>query len=186
MGLIFLNEEDPAIFKMFSGWLYNGMYRMTKGDVFLTSSGGRVAPALFKISVRVMPSAAEVQRLETDLRGRFDKHISKLIRLYCLGEKYSISHLMSRIIDEIQDGFHKLGTVFGPSMSLKIFESTKKSSKLRDLCVASNILHTDRGCCQLRQETMMVSFMNPDYMAHLFKWISRNFAMFGRRERGRI
>jgi len=24
-GFIFLNEEDPAIFKMFSDWLYNGM-----------------------------------------------------------------------------------------------------------------------------------------------------------------
>jgi hypothetical protein len=156
---------------------------MTKRDSVLTHSGGQVAPAPTQITVRVMPNAVEVQRLETDLRERFNNHLHKLLHLYCLAEKYSINDLMNRAVDEIQNGFHKYGTVFGPGLSMEVFKKTKESSKLRDLCVAANILHTDRGCCQLREEIMMVSFMNPDYLAHLFQWISRNFAMFGRRER---
>jgi hypothetical protein len=130
-----------------------------------------------------MPTAAEVQRLEKDLHERFNKHLNKLFSLYCLAEKYSINDLKNRAVDAIQDGFHSYGTVFGPGLSLEIFKKTKESSKLRDLCVGANVLHTDRGCCQLRDEIMLVSFTNPEYMAHQLEWISRNFAMFGRRER---
>lgn len=142
---------------------------MTKRGSVLTDSGGQVAPAPTQITVRVMPSAAEVQRLETGLRERFNNHLQKLLGLYCLAEKYSINDLMNRGVNEIQDGFHKYATVFGPGFSVEVFKKTKESSKLRELCVAANILHTDRGCCQLREENMMASFMNPDYMAHLFK-----------------
>jgi hypothetical protein len=90
---------------------------------------------------------------------------------------------MNCTADTIQDGFHNYGTVFGPSLALEIFKKTKESSKLRDLYVSANVLHTDHGCCQLWDEIMMVSFTNLKDIAHQLQWISWNFAMLGRRER---
>jgi hypothetical protein len=129
-----------------------------------------------------MPSELEIMMLEEDLRMRFDAHISKLVDLYLLAVKYDIEHLQNTAIDCIQDGFHEYGTVFGPGLIVRIFKNTKKGSKLRELCIAANVIHTDRGCEQLRGELMTVAALTEDFLPEMLKWISRNFVMFGRRQ----
>ncbi|KAE8443676.1 hypothetical protein EG329_001448 [Mollisiaceae sp. DMI_Dod_QoI] len=166
-GNLFMNTEDPAIFQMFYDWLYTGNIEK--------------APTQFKLKKR--PSAEESERLETDLRARFDAQEQKLVGLYCLAEKLDINDLQNRTIDTIQDGFHEYGTVFGPGLIIRIFKNTKNGSQLRELCVATNVMHMDRGCGQLREELMMACIVCPDFMPHMLKWISRNFVMFGRRSR---
>jgi hypothetical protein len=89
---------------------------------------------------------------------------------------------LNNIIDKIQDAFHEYGTVFGPALLITIFEESKKGSKLRELCIAANVIHTDRGCCQLRMELMMASRVAPEFFSEMMMWISRNFVMFGRRQ----
>jgi hypothetical protein len=121
--------------------------------------------------------------LEGDLLHRFNNHMLKLVNLYILAEKYAIEHLKNQAIDAIQDGYNEYGTVFGPGLICKIFTETKKGSTLRDLCIAANIIHIDRGCSKLRTEVMTASMMLPDFMPHMLKWVSRNFIMFGRRHR---
>lgn len=106
-----------------------------------------------------------------------------MFRLYCLGEKLDINDLQNRAIDTIQDGFHEYGTVFGPDLMIRIFQDTQKGSLLRELCIAANVMHMDRGCGQLRDEMVRVSNTCPDFMPLMLKWISRNFSMFGRRSK---
>jgi hypothetical protein len=130
-----------------------------------------------------MPPEGEMKRLEDDLRARFDAHEVTLVSLYCLAEKYEIKHLMNRAIDAIQDGFLEYGTVFGPGLINKIFWETKRNSQLRELCVGTILIHLDRGCCQLRQELMSACMLNPDVFSVMLRWISRNFHLFGRRQR---
>jgi hypothetical protein len=93
-----------------------------------------------------MPNATEMERLETDLRHRFNDHQQALVDLYCCAEKYEIENLANKTIDAIQDGFFDYGTVFGPGLLSMIFLKTKPNSPLRDLCVATNVIHMDRGC----------------------------------------
>jgi hypothetical protein len=123
-----------------------------------------------------------MERHETELLGRFDAHVRKLCQLYCLGEKYETEHLLNNTIDTIQDAFHEYGTVFGPGLILFVFEKTQKGSKLRELCIAANVIHIDRGCGQLREELMMAAMLTEDFLSEMMKWISRNFVMFGRRQ----
>jgi hypothetical protein len=127
-------------------------------------------------------SEAEMERHETELLGRFDAHVRKLCKLYCLGERYETEHLLNNTIDTIQDAFHEYGTVFGPGLILFVFEKTQKGSKLRELCIAANVIHIDRGCGQLREELMMAAKLTEDFLPEMMKWISRNFVMFGRRQ----
>jgi hypothetical protein len=129
-----------------------------------------------------MPSQLEIALLEASLRIRFDAQIGKIIGLYLLGLKYNIEHLQNSAIDCIQDGFHEFGTVFGPGQIIRIFKSTPKGNKLRELCIASNVIHIDRGCEQLRDELIKVSRETEDFFPEMMKWISRNFVMFGRRQ----
>ena len=137
------------------------------------------APTSFTLD---KPAAqAEIQSLEVELRGRFDAHVRKLCTLYYLGEKYDIEHLLNNTIDIIQDAFHEYGTVFGPGLLVSIFENTRTGSKLRELCIAANVIHTDRGCDQLRRELIMASIMAEGFFEEMMTWISRNFVMFGRR-----
>src|SRR3981189_1695223 len=103
-----------------------------------------------------------------------------LVSLYTLAEKFEIGNLKNQTVDAIQDGFHEYGTVFGPGLVVKIFTETKKGSKLRDLCVAANIIHLDRGCTKLRHEVMAATMLLPDYMPHMLRWIAQNFVMFNR------
>ncbi|KAE9372884.1 hypothetical protein N431DRAFT_282323, partial [Stipitochalara longipes BDJ] len=85
-------------------------------------------------------------------------------------------------IDTIQDAFHEYGTVFGPGILHFIFENTQKGSKLRELCIAANVIHTDRGCEQLRQELMVAAMIIDGFFSEMMTWISRNFVMFSRRQ----
>ncbi|KAH8752120.1 hypothetical protein F5882DRAFT_368865 [Hyaloscypha sp. PMI_1271] len=164
--MILLKDEDAEIFKMFYDWLYTG--NIPK------------APTTFRLSKAV--SEAEMERHETELLGRFDAHVRKLCKLYCLGERYETEHLLNNTIDTIQDAFHEYGTVFGPGLILFVFEKTQKGSKLRELCIAANVIHIDRGCGQLREELMMAAKLTEDFLPEMMKWISRNFVMFGRRQ----
>jgi hypothetical protein len=136
-----------------------------------------------KFTVKTMPPESEIQRLEDDLRARFNAHEMTLVSLYGLAEKYEINDLMNRAIDAIQDGFFEYGTVFGPGLIHKIFQETKKNSQLRELCVGAILIHTDRGCGQLRGELMGACLFNPDVFSVMLRWISRNFHLFGRRQR---
>lgn len=128
-----------------------------------------------------MPSQARIAELEDDLRRRFDAQEMKLVDLYCLAEKLDINDLQNRAIDTIQDGFHEHGSVFGPGLVVRIFKNTKKGSQLRELCVATNVIHMDRGCNQLREEIMVACMICEDFMPLMLKWISRNFNLIGRR-----
>ncbi|KAF4624506.1 hypothetical protein G7Y89_g13668 [Cudoniella acicularis] len=166
-GLIFLNDDEPKAFGMFIAWLKTG----------------NVAKPPTNFKVKTMPSQAQLEILENDLRQRFDQHEFQLVNLYCLAEKYNIEALANNTIDAIQDGFYEYGTVFGPGLLTKIFAQTKKNSPLRDLCVGTNLLHMDRGCGQLREEMMMAALVAPGFFAHMMKWIAQNFEMFGRRQR---
>jgi hypothetical protein len=114
------------------------------GTVLTFSGKIEKPPVQFKI--RTMPGATEMERLETDLRDRFDSHQRNLVELYCRAEKYEIENLANKTIDTIQDGFFEYGTVFGPGLLSMIFRKTKPNSPLRDLCVAANVIHMDRGC----------------------------------------
>lgn len=143
---------------------------------------GNIQKAPTKIPIKTMPNQFEIMMLEEDLRMRFDAQISRLVDLYLLAVKYDIEHLQNNAIDSIQDGFHEYGTVFGPGMMVRIFKSTKKGSKLRELCIAANVIHIDRGCEQLREELMKVALLTDDFLPEMLKWISRNFVMFGRRQ----
>jgi hypothetical protein len=55
-------------------------------------------------------------------------------------------------------------------------------NKLRELCIASNVIHIDRSCEQLREELIKVSRETDDFFPEMMKWISLNFVMFGRRQ----
>ncbi|KAH6665472.1 hypothetical protein B0J14DRAFT_569075 [Halenospora varia] len=166
-GLIFLNDEDPEAFGMFIAWLRTGA----------------VAKPPTVIKLKTMLPQAEIDRMEEDLRRRFNHHEETLVLLYCLAEKYDIEALANNTIDAIQDGFYEYRTVFGPGLLDRIFAKTKKNSKLRDLCVGANIIHMDRGCGQLRQEMMMTSLTSPDFFNHMLRWTAQNFEMFARRHR---
>lgn len=102
---------------------------------------------------------------------------------YIVWGRVGNQNLQNATIDAIQDGFFEYGTVFGPGLIVIIFEKTTFNSPLRDLVVAANVLHIDRGCKQLRDELIKVSFIAPGFFEHLMKWISRNFVMFSRRQR---
>lgn len=143
---------------------------------------GNIPKAPGTIPINRRPAEAEIQRLETELRGRFDAHVRKLCILYYLGEKYNIEHLLNNTISIIQDSFYEYGTVFGPALLILVFKDTQKGSKLRELCLAANVIHIDRGCEKLRGELIMASLMTDDCFANMMTWISRNFAMFGRRQ----
>lgn len=121
------------------------------------------APAHIPLDpAKPMPSHAEIQALEADLLTRFNKQQMKLVDLYCLAEKWRMEDLMNRAIDKIQDAYQNYGAVFGPGLVARIFENTKTGSQLRDLCIAANVIHMDRGCDQLRKEIMMNVFMIPE------------------------
>ncbi|KAL2065926.1 hypothetical protein VTL71DRAFT_3596 [Oculimacula yallundae] len=164
-GFIFLNDEDPDIFHMIGEWFYTG--ELPK------------PPTQF--SVQRPPSEAAMKRLEDDLRARFDAAEHKLIDVYALAEKWDMKDLMNCAIDAIQDGFLEYGTVFGPALLIKIFDVTKPESQLRNLCIAVNVIHTDRGCCKLRQELAFASMAAPGFMSAMLTWISRNFVLIARR-----
>jgi len=165
----------------------------------MVTSLGQITKRPTSCSVRAMPSEVKIDRLENDFRQRFDGHILKLVNLYGLAEKvfrllhnlkhwtdipkYQMKDLMNCTIDTIQVGFWEYGSCFRPRLNALIFLKTKKDSKLRDLRVSANIIQIDRGCIKIRQEIMDASIINPAYFSHMLKWISRNFAMFGRRER---
>ena len=65
-----------------------------------------------------------MERLEQDLRDRFDAQQRKLVALYCLAGKLDINDLQNRAIDTIQDGFHEYITVFDPGLIEDIFTNT--------------------------------------------------------------
>ncbi|KAL3423011.1 hypothetical protein PVAG01_04758 [Phlyctema vagabunda] len=164
-AVLTFGDDDPNSWKLFVDWLYHGM----------------IPRSPTKVALKTKPSALEAYRLETDLRMRFDENQSNLVGLYGLAEKYAVHNLMNQTIDNIQDGFHEYGTVFGPGLNQKVFNVTKKDSKLRELCVSTNIIHTDRGCSLLRKEIYQAAIMIPGYLPDLLKWISRNNVMFARR-----
>lgn len=146
---------------------------------------------------------ADLKKLNEDLRKRFgecdwtllnmrialancslirkDNHVRKLVDLYVLAEKFNNENMQNKVVDTIQDSFFEYGTVFGPSLLEVVFCTTKPNSPLRDLAVAANLIHLDRGCTALRHELMRVCVMCPDFLPHMLKWVSRNFAMLGRR-----
>ncbi|KAG4433762.1 hypothetical protein IFR05_010761 [Cadophora sp. M221] len=165
IGFIFLNDEDPDVFRMISDWFYTG--ELPKPPT--------------KISVRSPPSLAEMNRLGDDLRARFDAAETKLVDVYSLAEKWDMKNLMNCAIDTIQDGFLDYGTVFGPALLVKIFEVTKYGSQLRELCIAVNVIHTDRGCCKLRRKLEIASYATPGFLTAMLTWTSRNFALIARR-----
>ncbi|CAD6443703.1 c3967945-c865-41bb-a16d-105ef24135ee [Sclerotinia trifoliorum] len=164
-GLIFLNEEDPKVFKLFVDWAYNGTVQKPRT----------------KIHVKKTPSYAEIHRLELELLEEFNGTLKTLVSLYSLGERWGIHNLMNRAIDAIQDGYLEYGTVFGPGLAAKIWEETKPDSALREFCIASTVMHLDRGCTKLRQEVMMNCIVLPGYFQGMLKWLSRNFQLLGRR-----
>lgn len=122
-----------------------------------------------------------MKRLEDSLRARFDAAETKLVDVFALAEKWDMKDLMNCAIDTIQDGFLDYGTVFGPALLVKIFEVTKHGSQLRELCIAVNVIHTDRGCCKLRKELEVASYAAPGFLAAMLTWTSRNFALIARR-----
>jgi hypothetical protein len=111
-----------------------------------------------------MPSEAEILRLEADLLQRFNAHMSKLVELYLFAVKLDINDLQNTAIDRIQDGYHEYGTVFGPGLLVKIFNNTVKGNKLRELCLAANLIHIDRGCHSLRNELIQASVLTNDFL----------------------
>lgn len=154
------------------------------------------------------PNPGKAQELEADLRMRFDAHQQLLARVYSLAERYNMDNLMNTTIDSIQNGFLEYGTVFGPRLLVDIFQKTKPGSKLRELCVATNVIHMDRGCSKLRyvcpceliafthcivfclyetngslrrDELAYATVIVPEFLPAMLTWISRNFGMFSRR-----
>ncbi|PQE29862.1 BTB POZ-like protein [Rutstroemia sp. NJR-2017a WRK4] len=164
-GLIFLNEEDPKVFKLFVDWVYTGTVEKPRT----------------RFAVKAMPSQAEVARLEAELLMDFNSHLEKLVDLFALGERFEIPDLMNRATDAIQDGYQAYGTVFGPGLAARVFQVTKPNSKLRELCIASTVMHLDRGCTKLRKEVMMNCIILPGYLEQMLTWMTRNYALFGRR-----
>jgi hypothetical protein len=142
---------------------------------------GTVEKPRTRFAVKDMPSQAEAARLEAELLEEFNSHLEKLVDLFALGERFEIPDLMNRATDAIQDGYHAYGTVFGPGLAARVFRSTKANSKLRELCIASTIMHLDRGCTKLRNEVIMNCIVLPGYIEQMLTWMSRNFALFGRR-----
>ncbi|ESZ90081.1 hypothetical protein SBOR_9545 [Sclerotinia borealis F-4128] len=88
---------------------------------------------------------------------------------------------MNRAIDAIQDGYLEYGTVFGPGLATQIWKETKTGSTLREFCIATTVMHLDRGCTKLRQEVMMNCIVLSGYFPGMLKWISRSFQLLGRR-----
>ncbi|CCD55474.1 hypothetical protein BofuT4_P158700.1 [Botrytis cinerea T4] len=86
-------------------------------------------------------------------------------------------------IDAIQDGYLEFGTVFGPGLAAQIWQETKLDSILREFCIASTVMHMDRGCTKLRQEVMTNCITFPGYFQGMLKWVSRNFHLMGRRSK---
>ncbi|CAG8979696.1 hypothetical protein HYALB_00003927 [Hymenoscyphus albidus] len=164
-GEIVLSDECVDTLEAFNTWLYSGEIERPPTQVLYKSK----------------PSAKESQKLEVDLRARFDDRIRILTDLYILAEKMAINDLMNKCMDVIQDGFFDYGTVFGPGQISKVFLKSKPDSKLRELVVAANVIHLDRGCSTLREEHMMLSMTVPGYFDYMLKWIGRNFHLMGRR-----
>ena len=169
---------------MFLKWAYEGTV-----DKCVTS---------FKLTNADQYSNLQMEIMEATLLAKFNEHLEKLVDLYAFGEKYGINDLMNRAIDNVQDGYKDYGTVFGyelffsclldtlltissPGLATRIFRATKPDSLLRDLCVGGILIHFDRGCSKLRDETMSLCMSIPDYFPHMLKWIARNFAMFSKR-----
>ncbi|KAF7872483.1 hypothetical protein EAF04_003404 [Stromatinia cepivora] len=155
-GLIFLNEEDPRVFKLFVDWAYNGTVQKPRT----------------KIHVKKAPSYAEIHRLESELLEEFNGTLKTLVSLYSLGERWGIHNLMNRAIDAIQDGYLEYGTVSGPGLAAKIWEETNQT-----LHCASSVLQ-ERLCIW---EVMMNCIVLPGYFQGMLKWLSRNFQLLGRR-----
>ncbi|KAI9647215.1 hypothetical protein NHQ30_003598 [Ciborinia camelliae] len=164
-GLIFLNEEDPKIFKLFVDWAYNGTVQKPRTKIYVKNN----------------ISQLENCRLEAELLKDFNNTLGDLVSLYALGERWEVHDLMNRAIDAIQDGYLEYGTVFGPGLASQIWKETKSGSTLREFCISTTIMHLDRGCTKLRQEVMMNCIMLPGYLPMMLKWISRNFQLLGRR-----
>lgn len=73
-GLIFLNEEDLKVFKLFLDWAYNGTVQKPRT----------------KINVTKTPSYTEIHRLELELLQDFNETLKTLVSLYSLGERWGI------------------------------------------------------------------------------------------------
>ncbi|TGO09946.1 hypothetical protein BTUL_0149g00250 [Botrytis tulipae] len=166
-GLIFLNDEDPTVFKLFVDWAYNGTVQKPRTKIYIKSQ----------------PSLVEIGRLELELLTEFNGSLKTLVSLYSLAERWEIHNLMNRTIDAIQDGYLEFGTVFGPGLAAQIWQETKLDSTLREFCIASTVMHMDRGCTKLRQEVMTNCIVLPGYFQGMLRWVSRNFHLMGRRSK---
>ncbi|KAK8907073.1 hypothetical protein QC760_004341 [Botrytis cinerea] len=166
-GLIFLNDENPKVFKLLVDWAYNGTIQKPRT----------------KIYIKTKPSQAEINRLESELLTEFNESLRILVSLYSLAERWEIHNLMNSTIDAIQDGYLEFGTVFGPGLAAQIWQETKLDSILREFCIASTVMHMDRGCTKLRQEVMTNCITFPGYFQGMLKWVSRNFHLMGRRSK---
>ncbi|THV50085.1 hypothetical protein BGAL_0165g00040 [Botrytis galanthina] len=165
--LIFLNDENPKVFKLFVDWAYNGTVQKPPTKIYIKSQ----------------PSLVEIDRLELELLTEFNGSLETLVSLYSLAERWEIHNLMNRTIDAIQDGYLEFGTVFGPGLAVQIWQETKLDSTLREFCIASTVMHMDRGCTKLRQEVMTNCILLPGYFQGMLRWVSRNFHLMGRRSK---
>lgn len=181
-GILFLNDGDPAVVKLVTEWFSTVSYIPSSclNTLILEIQGDLPFPPT-KFTLTKLPGKAELQRQEDNLRKRFDAMQYKLVQVYCLAEKWALYNLMNNAIDTIQHGFLDYGTVFGPRLLMEIFEGTKPGSQLRELCIATNVIHMDRGCGQLRSELQMASLTIPEFFPTMLTWISRNFHLMGRR-----
>lgn len=151
-GIIFLNEEDPEVFKHFVHWAYNGIHSISIAGLnfdynsmykWLTTLShiGTVKQPRTKIYVKSTISQAESDHLESELLVEFNGTLQTLVSLYSLGERWGIHNLMNRAIDAIQDGYLGFGTVFGPGLAAQIWRETKSDSTLREFCIATTVMH---------------------------------------------
>ncbi|KAF5874244.1 uncharacterized protein Bfra_004251 [Botrytis fragariae] len=152
-GLVFFNDENPNVFKLFVDWAYNGTVQKPRTKIYIKSK----------------LSQTEFNRLELELLAEFNGSLKTLVSLYSLAEKWEIHNLMNRTIDAIQDGYLEFGTVFGPGLAVQIWQETKLDSTLREFCIASTVMHMDRGCTKLRQEVMMNCILLPGYFQGMLR-----------------
>ncbi|KAG9237978.1 hypothetical protein BJ875DRAFT_368797 [Amylocarpus encephaloides] len=91
---------------------------------------------------------------------------------------------MNKSIDTIQDGFFEYGivagVVFDRVFAKKVSTETKENSKLRELCIAANVLYLDRGCGVVRRRHVEMSNDCPGYLEYMLNWIAKNFHLMGK------